>query len=175
LATCRSSPASRLLAVRGTSIGWARVAGRLVGRHGPRPVLLWGMAAMTLGLLLLTRLSPGGSYVTMLLAGLLVMGLAIPFVFVSAGAAALTDVRPDDAGLAAGLLSASHWVGGAIGLALVSAVSGWSAHAGLAVPGPDLLVDGVRHGLWVCVTLGTLGLVAVVSLVPARRRAPSGS
>ena len=50
------------LAVAGTAIIWANVAGSCVNRVGVKPALVFGMAMMTVGLLYFTQVSVGGSY-----------------------------------------------------------------------------------------------------------------
>ena len=113
-----------LLLLRVPAIGWARVAGRLVGRFGPYPFLLAGTALFTSGLLILGALPGDGPFAIRLTAGLLVLGVAIPCLSVSAPAAALEGVHGADSGVASGLLTTFQWVGGALGFALVTAVAG---------------------------------------------------
>ena len=50
------------LTTAGSAILFAGVAAQLVTRIGAKPVMVVGMAAMTLGLLLFTQVSVGGSY-----------------------------------------------------------------------------------------------------------------
>ncbi len=155
-----------LLAVRGTSIVWAQVAARLMARIGARFVLVVGIVAMTAGLASFTRLSPQGSYAVDLLPGLLVIGLAIPFLFVSISALALDGVEGADTGLASGLLSSSQWIGGASGIALVSAIV--AAAGGIeAVSQTDsqALADALAAGFRACVWLGTGGLLIALFLL----------
>ena len=149
-----------MLLLRVPAIGWARVAGRLVGRFGPGPFLLLGSAAMALGVLLLARVGTGGALAPQVAPGLLVLGAAIPAVAVAVSAAALGDVHPADAGVGSGLLTTFQWVGGALGFAVVSAIAG-DPHAA-AGDSVDAVVAAVRAGL-----LATSGLSLVAFLVAA--------
>jgi hypothetical protein len=104
--------------------------------------------------------------VTSLVPSLLVLGLAIPCLFVSVNAAALGAIEADRAALGSGLLSTFQWVGGALGLALVAAVSG-DAHSHAGAPA-GAVVDGVHTGFLAC---GALGIAALlVTLAGARLR-----
>ena len=58
------------LAVAGTAIIWANVAGAAVTRVGVKPTLVVGMSVMTLGLVLFTQVTADGSYWKNLLPGL---------------------------------------------------------------------------------------------------------
>ena len=66
------------LAVAGTAIIWANVAAQPVNRVGVKPVLVPGMAMLTLGLLFFTQVSVDGSYVADLLPGFLMIGVGDP-------------------------------------------------------------------------------------------------
>jgi EmrB/QacA subfamily drug resistance transporter len=149
-----------MLLLRVPAIGWARVAGRLVGRFGPGPFLLLGSAAMALGVLLLARVATEGPLAPQIVPGLLVLGAAIPSVAVAVSAAALGDVRPTDAGVGAGLLTTFQWVGGSLGFAVVSAIAG-DPHAA-AGGSVDAVVASVHAGL-----LATTGLALAALLVAA--------
>src|SRR5918995_484958 len=93
------------LAVAGTSIVWAGVASQLVTRIGVKPVLIVGMTALTGGLVYFTQVSVGGSYVTDLLPGFLLIAVGLGFSFVPISIAALAGVRASEAGLASGLIN----------------------------------------------------------------------
>ncbi len=80
------------LAVAGTAIVWSGVAGQLVTRVGVKPVLVIGMAMLTAGLLFFTQVSVGGSYVSDLMPGFLIIGVGIGFSFVPISIAALAGV-----------------------------------------------------------------------------------
>ena len=111
------------LAVAGTAILWSAVAAQLVTRIGVKPVLIVGMTALTGGLVYFTQVSVGGSYVTDLLPGFLLIGVGLGFSFVPISIAALAGVQPAEAGLASGLINTSQQIGGALGIAALSSIA----------------------------------------------------
>jgi hypothetical protein len=72
---------------------------------------------------LLSRIAADGSYVPDVLPGLVTMALGLGAVFVGVNTAAQAGVPPDKAGLAAALINTSTWLGGALGIAIFSAIS----------------------------------------------------
>ncbi len=98
-------------------------AGRLVGRHGPGPVLAAGLVLMSAGLLLFLRLSVDGSYVNEFLPASILVAVGVGLSIVPSTIAATATAAPREAGLVSGLVNTSRQMGGAIGLALLSTLS----------------------------------------------------
>jgi len=124
-----------------------------------------GSALMATGLLSLVRLPADGRLSTSLAPSLLVLGLAIPCLFVSVNAMALGGVPRDQAALASGLLSTLQWIGGALGLALVAAVT--DGHAVSAGANGGALVESIHAGFLACGALGVLAFLAAVAVAVA--------
>jgi hypothetical protein len=111
------------LAVAGTAILWSGLAAQTVTRLGVKPALVIGMTALSGGLLFFTQVSPDGSYLADLLPGFLLIAIGLGFSFVPISIAALAGVQPAEAGLASGLLNTSQQIGGALGVAVLTAVA----------------------------------------------------
>jgi hypothetical protein len=75
------------------------------------------------GVYWLSRLPIHGSYFGDVLPGLLIMSIGLGAEFVAATTAANAGVPPQTAGAAAALFNASQWIGGALGLAIFSAIA----------------------------------------------------
>ena len=101
----------------------AGVSSQLVPRIGTRPVIVGGRAARAGGLYWLSRIPVDGSLRRRPAAGHLVDSLGLGAVFVAVISAANAGVHADKAGLAAALLNASQQVGGALGLAIFTAIA----------------------------------------------------
>ena len=102
----------------------AGIGAKLLGRLGPRPLLLAGMGLAGLGMLTLgLRLGVHSSYWTVVLPSLTLVALGMGMTFVSLTSAAVAGVPHADAGIASALLNAGQQVGGALGLAILTAVS----------------------------------------------------
>jgi EmrB/QacA subfamily drug resistance transporter len=159
------------LAVAGTAIIWANVAAQVVNRVGVKPALVFGMSMMTIGLLLFTRVSVGGSYVKDLLPGFLIIGVGIPFSFIPITIAAVAGTKPHEAGLASGLINTSQQVGGALGIAVLStiAVSGLPTHR---TPTAQELTTGFQNAFWAGVGVSAVGVLVSVLLVRRTDVAP---
>ena len=99
------------------------VASRLVIRVGAKRLLFVGMTMQTVGLLLFTDITPGGSYLGELLVPSLLVATGIGLSFVPATIAAVTGVASREAGLASGIVNTARMVGGALGLAILAAVA----------------------------------------------------
>ncbi|MEA2318195.1 MAG: hypothetical protein QOD44_2384 [Solirubrobacteraceae bacterium] len=158
------------LAVAGTAIIWSAVAAQLVTRIGVKPVLVTGMAFLAAGLLFFTQVSVGGSYASDLLPGFLLIAVGMGFSFVPISIAALAGVRPAEAGLASGLINTSQQIGGALGIAALSAVATSRTAADVASGSapPFALTDGFQAAF-----VGGAGIAVVgvlVALLIVRRR-----
>jgi EmrB/QacA subfamily drug resistance transporter len=155
------------LAVAGTAIIWSGVAAQLVTRVGVKPVLVSGMSFLTAGLIFFTQVSVGGSYVSDLLPGFLLIGIGIGFSFVPITIAALAGVQPAEAGLASGLINTSQQIGGALGIAALSTIAtsrtddAVSTGTGL----PSALVDGFTGAFVAGAIIAGIGIVAALMLI----------
>jgi EmrB/QacA subfamily drug resistance transporter len=155
------------LACAGTAIIWANVAAALVNRVGIKPVMVTGMALMTAGIALFTQISVGGSYVSDLLPGLLLIGIGMPFAFVSISIGALAGVPDRDAGLASGINNTAFQIGGALGIAVLSTIATTRTESlvGDGTGVSTALTEGFQSALWAGVGVAVLGLLASIALV----------
>jgi EmrB/QacA subfamily drug resistance transporter len=151
------------LAVAGSAIVTSTIAAQLVTRVGVKPVIVAGMAFLAAGLLYFTQVSVGGSYLGDLLPGFLLIAAGLGFSFVPISIAALAGVQASEAGLASGLFNTSQQIGGALGIAALSAVATSKTEAGVAAgtPLPKALTDGFESAfIWG-------GVVAIVGILVA--------
>jgi EmrB/QacA subfamily drug resistance transporter len=138
------------------------VAEAVANRRGPRPVAVVSLAFAAAGMLLLSGVSEGGSYLGDIFWGLLVFAPGLGAGFVAGTMASLGGVEPRDAGLASGLINNSWQIGGALGIAVMTSV----AMAGAA--GSDTAaarVAGFQTAFTVAAAIAVAGLVAVLAVL----------
>jgi EmrB/QacA subfamily drug resistance transporter len=162
------------LAVAGTAVIWANVAAVAVNRVGVKPALILGMGLLTAGLLYFTQVSVGGSYWTDLFPGFLMLGVAIPFAFVPITIAALAGTKPQEAGLASGLINTSQQIGGAVGIAVLSTIAVTTTDDAVAdgTAVPVALTDGFVNAFWAGAAIALVGLLVSIFMVRGRDLKP---
>ncbi|MEU0531097.1 MFS transporter [Amycolatopsis tolypomycina] len=101
----------------------APVAGRLTGRFGPRPLMVAGLALGVLGMLNLLLVNENSGYPA-LLPTLLGLGTGMGLLTTAVVTAAVDGVPPERAGVASGVNNTARQAGGALGVAVLGAVSG---------------------------------------------------
>ena len=129
----------------------AGISSQMLARVGSRPVIVAGALIAAGGLYWLSRIPVHGSYLSNLLPGMLVLSVGFGPVFVGVTAAANAGVPADKSGLAAALLNASHQLGGALGLAIFTAVAtSRTQHLLMAhTATPQALTSGFQRALLV--------------------------
>ena len=155
----------------------SNVAQVVVGRFGVRPTLTAGLLASAVSVAALTRLPVDGHYFRDLFPWFVVGGAGMGLSFVPVTIASLTGVERSDAGVASGLVNTSRQIGGAIGLATVSAIAATAtgnyvhAHSAVTASSGVALDHGFQTALYVLTGLlvvGALIAVALVKSAPAR-------
>ena len=136
----------------------AGVSSQLITRIGTRPVIVAGALIATGGMYWLSRIPVDGSYLSDLLPGMLVLSFGVGPVFVGVTSAANAGVPADRAGLAASLLNASQQVGGALGLAIFTAVATSRTNSLLAAHTPVL--NAVTAGFQRALLVGSIFILA---------------
>jgi MFS family permease len=110
--------ASYLSLVAAMFVAVPLAAGRLIPRLGVRPVLGAGLAIIAAGLATFIRLPMSGNYWRDVAPGLALVGFGAGWAFISVTLAAVAKARPEDTGLASGVINAAQQVGGALALAV---------------------------------------------------------
>jgi MFS family permease len=141
----------------------AGIVSQLFGRFGTKPFMVAGALTGAGGLYWLSRIPVDGSYASDILPGLLVVAFGLGAVFVGATTAANAGVEEDKAGLAAGLLNTSQQLGGALGLAILSAIA-TAQTTSLIDGGHDSVAEAATSGYQRALLVGA-GLVLASALV----------
>ncbi len=150
----------------------AGISSQLFARIGTKPVILVGAVVAAGGLYWLSRIPVDGSYVSDILPGLLVASVGLGGVFTGATTAANAGVGEDRAGLAAGLLNTGTQLGGALGLAILSALA-TARTTSLLHAGNDTVAQAATHGYQRALMAGAafvLAATVVASLAPNTRQ-----
>jgi sugar phosphate permease len=100
-----------------------RVSDRLVMRLGIRIPLAAGLILASASLALFSRAPVDGSFLTDVLPSMLLLGAGAGIAFNPVLLAAMGDVEPHESGLASGVVNTSFMMGGALGLAVLVALS----------------------------------------------------
>ena len=144
--------------------------GPLVDRFGTPRIIAAGSAAFLLGYALFNRIGDSFSYAGLFLPTMLLIGVGFALSFPAFNMQATAGIANHEQGLASGLVNTSLQVGGALGLAISTAVI--SANSGGATQGAALL-DGFQPAIGVVTGISAIGLVvALTGTRLLRRRQP---
>ncbi len=155
------------------------VSARLVMRYGVRRPLAAGLVAAAAGLLLFARAPVDGSYVADVLPGMLLLGLGAGIAFNPVLFAAMSEVKPEESGLASGIVNTAFMMGGALGLAVLASVAASrTSHLKASGRSDIAALTGGYHLAFVVGALFALaaatigGLLLRTKLAPAHGHAP---
>jgi EmrB/QacA subfamily drug resistance transporter len=137
---------------------------KLVMRFGIKPPLLAGLGLMMLALVLFARAPVDGNWVVDILPATLAIGLGAGIAFNPILLAAMSDVAPDQAGLASGVVNTAFMMGGALGLAVLASLADFRTQ-GLLDSG-DELVSATNAGYHAAFLLG-IAFLAAAALISA--------
>ncbi|MFJ8626269.1 MFS transporter [Kitasatospora sp. NPDC093550] len=148
------------------------IAGIVSDRIGGRPIVAAGLALQALGLGLFALVVDGGSgfdYPAQIPA-IVICGIGMSLYFGPTAQLVMASVRPQEQGIASGANNALREVGGALGVATLSAV--FSAQGGYQ--SARAFTDGLVPALYVGALAVAAGAVAAV-IIPRRRTAAAAS
>jgi EmrB/QacA subfamily drug resistance transporter len=104
-------------------LGMVLVAPRVIDRVGPKKPVVAGLLVLAAGLGLLSLVRPTGSFWVDVLPASLVAAAGMSLAFIPSLGIALSSARPEEGGLASGLVSTNYQIGSALGLAVMTAVA----------------------------------------------------
>jgi EmrB/QacA subfamily drug resistance transporter len=99
------------------------LSAKLVMRYGIRGPASVGLLIAAVGLVLLARAPVGGSYVTDVLPSMVLLAFGAGIAFNPLLLAAMSDVAPEESGLASGVVNTSFMMGGALGLSILASLA----------------------------------------------------
>jgi MFS family permease len=137
--------------------------GALVDRFGTERLVATGFALFVAGYALFLRVGHSPTYMTDIFPTILLLGAGFALTFPSLNMQATAGIADHEQGLASGLVSTSIQVGGALVLAISSAIVASGA-------GSDFL-DAIQPALAVVVGVSALGLLATLSGLARSREA----
>ena len=146
------------------------LSARLVMRFGFRAPLAFGLSVAALALLWFARAPVDGSFLVDVLPAMVLIGIGGGLAFNPVLMAATSDVEPQDAGLASGVVNTAFMMGGALGLAVLASAAAARTDR-LAASGEGTLA-ALTGGYHVAFAIGALFAVAaaVVGAVFLRTR-----
>lgn len=152
-------------------IGMIVLAPRVMNRFGPKVPIVVGLLILALGLGWLSFVRPDGNYWVDVLPASLVAALGMSLAFIPSLGTAISAARPEEGGLASGIVNASYQVGSALGLAAMTAVA--AAYGADQLGNLPALTDGFSAAFLGAGAIALVGAIsALVTLkIPARKDA----
>lgn len=143
-------------------------SGRLIGRFGPKANLTIGLLLMGASLLMFANLPTDGTFWVNVLPASLLAALGMALAYIPATMSGMSGAKPEETGLASGLINTTYQIGSAVGLAVMVALAASVAPQGGAETA-DLL-PGFQTAFFGAAVAAFLG--AAATLVFVRGSAP---
>jgi EmrB/QacA subfamily drug resistance transporter len=141
--------------------------GKLVSRFGFKANLVAGLLSLVASALLFSTASINGSFLVSVLPASLLGAIGMSLAYIPATMAAMSAVKPEETGLASGIVNTSYQVGSAIGLAIVVVLASHVTNNALAnaVAQTEALNEGFNVAFLAAAALAGLAtLIAVMKI-----------
>nr|MBA3328159.1 MFS transporter [Solirubrobacterales bacterium] len=136
------------------------VAPRVIGRLGFKTPIVLGMLLLAAGMVVMSLVRPDGNFAADVLPASLLAATGMALAFIPSLGTAISSARPEEGGLASGIVNTAYQVGSALGLAAMTAVA-TSQGAG-RLGDPQALTDGFSAAF-----LGAAGIAVAGALLAA--------
>ncbi|MDQ0823335.1 EmrB/QacA subfamily drug resistance transporter [Arthrobacter sp. V4I6] len=151
-------------------IGMIVLAPRMINRFGPKAMTVAGLAILAVGMGWLSLIRPDGNFWIDVLPASLVAALGMSLAFIPSLGTAISSARPEEGGLAAGIVNTSYQIGSAIGLAGMTAVA--TAFGAHQIGDPAALTNGFSAAF---IGAGLIALIGAVLAALMLRNQNNGS
>ena len=138
------------------------LSAKIVMRYGFRLPLGSGLTIAALGLLWLARAPVDGTFVVDVLPSMILLGIGAGIAFNPVLLAAMSDVEPQEAGLASGVVNTAFMMGGALGLAVLASLADSRATSLLA--DGDSALTALTGGYHLSFVVGALFALAAAAI-----------
>ncbi|WP_108462824.1 MFS transporter [Devosia naphthalenivorans] len=146
------------------------LSGKLVARFGIKANIVIGLLAMAGSLLLFSRVPEGGSFGVDVLPASLLGALGMALAYIPTTMSGMAGARPEETGLASGLINTTYQVGSAVGLAVMVALAAQAD----GTAGPLEGFHAAFLGGAVVAGFGALTALVLLHGAPAAREVPVG-
>jgi MFS family permease len=136
------------------------VAPKVIARFGSKAPIVAGMLLLAAGMAILSLVRPDGSFAADVLPASLIAAAGMSLAFIPSLGTAIQSARPEEGGLASGIVNTSYQVGSALGLAVMTALA--TSRGADQVGNPAALTDGYSAAF-----LGAAGLAVAGALLAA--------
>jgi MFS family permease len=143
-------------------------------RFGIRLPLATGLLLAAAGLALFTRLPVDGNFAVDVLPSMILLGFGAGMALNPVLLAAMSDVAPEESGLASGIVNTSFMMGGALGLAILASVAASRTETLSATHGHLAALTGGYHVAFVIGAVFALA-AAVIGGTRLRVGAPAAA
>jgi EmrB/QacA subfamily drug resistance transporter len=136
------------------------VAPRVISRFGVKAPVVAGLLTLAAGMALLSLVRPDGTFVVDVLPASLIAATGMALAFIPSLGTAISSARPEEGGLASGIVNTAYQVGSALGLAVMTAVA--TSRGANRLGDPAALTDGYSAAF-----LGAAGIAVIGALLAA--------
>jgi EmrB/QacA subfamily drug resistance transporter len=141
-------------------VGMVVVAPRVIDRLGTKTPIVVGMLLLAAGMAVLSLVRPDGNFAADVLPASLIAAAGMSIAFIPSLGTAIQSARPEEGGLASGIVNTSYQVGSALGLAAMTALA--TAQGADRLGDPGALTDGYSAAF-----LGAAGVAVTGALIAA--------
>jgi EmrB/QacA subfamily drug resistance transporter len=144
------------------------VAPKVIARIGVKPTIVTGLLVLATGMALLSLIRADGSFVVDVLPASMIAAAGMALPFIPAMNTAISAARPEEGGLASGIVTTSYQVGSALGLAVMTAVA--SSQGADRLGDVAALTDGYSAAFIGAAAIAVVGALAAAALLRIPKR-----
>jgi EmrB/QacA subfamily drug resistance transporter len=142
------------------------VAPRVIARLGFRTPIVAGMLLLAAGMAVMSLVRPDGSFVLDVLPASLIAATGMALAFIPSLGTAISAAKPEEGGLASGIVNTSYQVGSALGLAAMTALA--TSHGADRIGDVTALTDGYSAAFLGAAGIAVAGAILAAALLRVR-------
>ena len=151
------------------------VAPRVIARFGPKTPTVAGLLVLSAGMAVMSLVRPDGSFAVDVLPASLLAAAGMSLAFIPSLGTAIQSAKPEEGGLASGIVNTSYQVGSALGLAVMTALA--TSQGADQLANPAALTEGYSAAFLGAAGLALAGAILAAALLrhphaPAAAAAP---
>jgi EmrB/QacA subfamily drug resistance transporter len=149
------------------------VAPRVIGRLGVKTPIVLGMLLLAAGMAVLSLIRPDGNFAVDVLPASLIAAAGMSLAFIPSLGTAIQSAKPEEGGLASGIVNTAYQVGSALGLAAMTALA--TAQGAGELGDAAALTDGYSAAFLGAAGVAVAGALLAAALLRTPKPAPAAT